>query len=389
MPQQEPKTKRIHVCLITDQPNTIITPVLDKRTKPHEVIIVATKDMQDKVDWLSDALKAHKFSVKEWHIKDAWNVHSIQESLKTLITENKNSALTLNAAGGTKAMNIAACHVFREAGLPIFYVHPKTDVLMWVNPSQQKDFNLADKIKLEDYMGVRGAHVVQDGKGSIDRSPLKPHEKKLVYELAAAAPRINNAFNVLNRLATRANKEDRLILKPNDLQPHGVKELLSIYQQHKFLHHDKKHMTFKNYQARWYASGGWLEAYVFDVLKNLQAHIPQIQDVARNVKVERQTPTGIVPNEIDVAFLYNNSLHIIECKTQRFRRGKSSTGHGLKAIYKLDSLKDILGGLRGKAMLVALEDLSVGNQRRADDLNIFVSANGNLKDLGKAIEDWL
>ena len=389
MSTQSVNKKRIHVCLITDQPNTIITPALDKRTKPHEVIIVATKDMQDKVDWLSATLKSHKFSVKKWPIKDAWNVHSIQDSLRNLIAENKNNELTLNAAGGTKAMNIAACHVFREAGLPIFYVHPKTDVLMWVNPNAQKDFNLADKITLEDYMGVRGAHVVQGGHGSINRNPLSKVERDLVYELAAAAPRINNAFNVLNRLATRANKDDKLQLKPNDLQPHGVKELLSIYQQHKFLHHDNKKIVFRSYQARWYASGGWLEAYVFDVLKKLQQSIPQIQDVARNVKVERQTPTGIVPNEIDVAFLYNNSLHIIECKTQRFRRGKSSTGHGLKAIYKLDSLKDILGGLRGKAMLVALENLSVGNQRRADDLNLFVSANADLKNLGKQLEAWL
>jgi len=381
--------KRIHICLITDQPNTIITPVLDKRTKPHQVIIVATSDMQDKVNWLDNTLKMHKIQVSTFTIKDAWNVQSIQNSISELITKYKDCELTLNAAGGTKAMNIAACHIFRENDLPIFYVHPKTDVLMWVNPSSQKNFNLADKIKLEDYMGVRGAHVVQSGNSKIDRSQLNKTDKALVYELAKAAPKLNNAFNVLNRLATRADKNDRLNLKTNDLSPKGVKELLSIYKKYKFLRYDKKHMAFTSYHARWYASGGWLEAYVFDVLSNLKQHIPQIQDVARNVKVERQTATGIVPNEIDVAFLYNNSLHIIECKTQRFRRRKTSTGHGLKAIYKLDSLKDILGGVRGKAMLVALESLSVGNQRRADDLGIFVSANANLKDLAKAVEEWL
>jgi len=389
MQKKSAHKKRIHICLITDQPNTIITPVLDKRTRPHEVVIVATKDMHNKVAWLDNTLKSHKVNVKTWSIQDAWNVQSIQNSIKELINKYQDCELTLNAAGGTKAMNIAACHIFREANLPIFYVHPKTDVLMWVNPSNQKNFNLADKIKLEDYMGVRGAHVVQGGSGSISRTPLSKIDRKLVYELAHAAPKLNNAINILNRLATRADKQDRLTLKANDLKPQGVKELLSIYQKHKFLHYNKKEMVFKSYQARWYASGGWLEAYVFDVVKKLQQSNPKIQDVARNVKVERQTATGIVPNEIDVAFLYNNSLHIIECKTQRFRRGKSSTGHGLKAIYKLDSLKDILGGLRGKAMLVALEDLSVGNQRRADDLNLFVSANANLKDLGQQLEAWL
>lgn len=381
--------KRIHVCLITDQPNSLLTPILDKRTRPHGVIIVASPDIEQKVTWFENTLKHHKFPMQRWKIDDAWDVHGIQTSLQRLIESHKNDELTLNAAGGTKAMNIAACHVFREAGLPIFYVHPKTDVLMWVNNGARKDFNLANKINLEDYMGVRGAHVVKSGPGSINRSPLEKVEKKLVYALAKAAPKINNAFNVLNRLATQADKNDRKSLKPNDLKTKGLTELLNIYQQHKFIQYNNKELVFKSYQARWYASGGWLEAYVFDVLKNIQLHIPQIQDVARNVKVERQTPTGVVPNEIDVAFLYNNSLHIIECKTQRFRRGRSSTGHGLKAIYKLDSLKDILGGIRGYAMLVALEDLSEGNQRRADDLNIFVSANANLENLDEQLETWL
>ncbi|NNC96908.1 MAG: DUF1887 family protein [Gammaproteobacteria bacterium] len=383
------KKKRIHVCLITDQPNTIITPLLDKRTRPHQVIIVASPDIQEKVEWLSTTLKKHKIPVIDWQIQDAWDVHTIQKSMQELLNTYKNAALTLNAAGGTKAMNIAACHVFRAANLPIFYVHPKTDTLMWVNDGKRKDFNLADKISIDDYMGVRGAEVVKTGTVAIDRSPLEGEEKKLVFALAQAAPQISNAFNVLNRLATRADREDRTRLKPNDLKSKGLKQLLGIYQQHKFLHYTKNELVFKSYQARWYASGGWLEAYVFDVISKLQQHIPQIQDVARNVKVHRQTPTGIIPNEIDVAFLYNNSLHIIECKTQRFRRKKSSTGHGLKAIYKLDSLRDLLGGIRGKAMLVALENLSEGNQRRADDLNIFVAANADLKNLGTQIEVWL
>jgi len=387
MPQA--KKKRIHVCLITDQPNALITPVLDKRTRPHEVIVVATDDIQTKVNWLADTLHKHKFPVTRWRIEDAWDVRSIQKSFKELIKKYNNADLTLNAAGGTKAMNIAACHVFRAAGLPIFYVHPKTDVLMWVNETRRKDFNLADKISLEDYMGVRGAHVVKDQKGGIERNSLHKIERSLVYKIAQTAGKLSSAINVMNRLATRADKFDRTKITTQDLKAKGLRELLDIYTQHKFIHWTKKELVFKNYQARWYASGGWLEAYVFDVLTNLQQRIPQIQDVARNVKVERQTETGVVPNEIDVAFLHNNSLHIIECKTQRFRRRNTSTGHGLKAIYKLDSLKDLLGGLRGNAMLVALENLSEGNQRRANDLGIEVSANKNLKNLAQQIEEWV
>lgn len=381
--------KRIHVCLITDQPNILITPLLDKRTRPHEVIIVASKDIQDKVDWFIATAERHKFKVRQWNIPDAWNVHTIQTSIQELIRKHKDDDLTLNAAGGTKAMNIAACHVFREANLPIFYVHPKTDVLMWVNPNRQKDFNLADKIGLEDYLGIRGAHVVTTGHGSIERGMLSKSERALVNKLAKAAGVNSAGFNVLNRLATRGDKNDRVKIKAQDLKSKGLKPILDIYRDAKYLRYNNKEITFSSYQARWYASGGWLEAYTFDVLKKLQQRIPAIQDVARNVKVQRETSTGLVPNEIDVAFLYNNSLHIIECKTQRFRRGKTSTGHGLKAIYKLDSLRDLLGGLRGKAMLVALENLSDGNQRRADDLGIEISANSQLRHLEKKIETWI
>jgi len=381
--------KKIHVCLITDQPNILSTPLLDKRTKPHEVIIIASHEMQEKVDWFVAAAKRHKFKVTEWHIQDSWNVHTIQASLLALLKKYVDAELTLNAAGGTKAMNIAACHVFREANLPIFYVHPKTDVLMWVNPNKEKDFNLADKIDLDDYLGIRGAHVILDEKNCIDRSMLHKRERQLVKKLAQTATKIGEGFNHLNRLATRANADDIVTLKANNLKAKGLKTVLNIYRDAKFLKYNNKEIVFNNYQARWFASGGWLEAYTFDVLKTLQQRIPQIQDVARSVKVERKTATGVIPNEIDVAFLFNNSLHVIECKTQRFRRGRSSTGQGLKAIYKLDSLRDLLGGLRGKAMLVATDELSVGNQRRAQDLNIEVSASKNLWNLEKQIEHWI
>jgi len=74
---------------------------------------------------------------------------------------------------------------------------------MWVNPNRQKDFNLADKIGLEDYLGIRGAHVVTTGHGSIERGMLSKSERALVNKLAKAAGVNSAGFNVLNRLATR------------------------------------------------------------------------------------------------------------------------------------------------------------------------------------------
>ncbi len=42
--------------------------------------------------------------------------------------------IALNATGGTKPMSIAAYEAFRAYELPIFYIHPEHDRLIWLHP---------------------------------------------------------------------------------------------------------------------------------------------------------------------------------------------------------------------------------------------------------------
>ncbi len=127
-------------------------------------------------------------------------------------------------------------------------------------------------------------------------------------------------------------------------------------------------------------NGGWLELHVFDEVRQMRREDAHIQDVAYGVQAIRHQREGVVRNELDVIFLRNNRLHVIECKTRKFGE-KGEDGPGAEALYKLDALRDLMGGLKARAMLVSWGDLPDHDKRRAGDLGIDVCDGSQIREL--------
>ena len=107
--------------------------------------------------------------------------------------------------------------------------------------------------------------------------------------------------------------------------------------------------------CRWCA-GLWLEDHVYQQLDSLKKQPElQIQDLAESVEVvyanKTRSQSDKVDNELDVIFLADNRLYVIECKTRVFS-GKT-TNNASEAIYKLATLKRELGGSQAKAMFIS------------------------------------
>ena len=114
-----------------------------------------------------------------------------------------------------------------------------------------------------------------------------------------------------------------------------------------------------------------------------------IQDVARNLAIARETAAGEeVPNEIDVACLAENRLYLVECKTRGWK-GPDAGAVGADALYRLDTLSDLLGGLQARAMLLSYRNLPQAVLRRASDLGIRVCAGPGLRNLPAVLTAWL
>lgn len=89
-------------------------------------------------------------------------------------------------------------------------------------------------------------------------------------------------------------------------------------------------------------------------------------------------------NELDVAFLARNRLHIVECKTRSFRARDSAA----EAVYKLDALT-ALGGLNTRPLLLSYRPLVDGDRQRARDLNIRTVVGSALAGLEAELLRWI
>ena len=90
---------------------------------------------------------------------------------------------------------------------------------------------------------------------------------------------------------------------------------------------------------------------------------------------------------MDITFSKDNRLYIIECKTKRF--SAKDQGAGADILYRLDTLKDLLGGLQAKSMLISFTQPSEFVVQRAGDLRIALCCHKELSYLAEKLLAWI
>ncbi len=378
------KALRTHVCLVSDQPTPNLVPLLDQALKPEAVVLVVSPGMQQRARHLREILQVRQIQVSEWPLASPWRFDEIQLSMLELLEEHRaqrdEKTIGLNVTGGTKVMSIAAYEAFRTSGLPIFYVHPERDQINWLYPHDQPPHELADRVNISTFLQAHGARVE-----SLENNAPRPF-LEVGEQLVMAIERYSKALGTLNWLASTA---DHNLKTPPLSQDHGdLKTLIDLFEQRGFLRRQKNHLRFKDENARFFANGGWLEYLVFDAVRRLRGQDAHIQDFARSINIEREVTGKTVKNELDVVFLRNNRLHVIECKTARFRGGREDS-KAADALYKLDTLTDLAGGLQARGMLVSFQDLDNPHRTRAADLGIAICAGHQLRNLQEHLRQFI
>jgi Domain of unknown function (DUF1887) len=368
-----------HLILVSAQPIPNLTPVLDERFKPKKVIMLVSPDMQQRSNALENIYKPRGISVERRIIENPWDADCIREQVENLLlTQYPDGGIALNATGGTKLMSIAAYEAFRSCQLPIFYVHPEHDRLIWLSP-KQPDVDLADRLKLNDYLTAYGASTVETPKTTGVTEPIRLLTEKLLKDI----DRYAKELGALNYLALKAdNPQLTSEIKTEPRSNPDLWELLELFASAGLCRIDGHSLRFADENARFTANGGWLEMHTYAICLNLKKTCG-IQDVACNITISRQ-PSGraVVKNEIDIGLIKANRLHLIECKTKRLEKDAD-------VLYKLDSLRDLMGGLQGRAMLVSFNHLDKPSRARAKELNIQLCCQTELRHLQYHLQTWL
>jgi len=378
---------KVHVNLIYNTATANVTPALDPQLAPEEVVLVYATPQRQTAEDIETVLKPAGVQVTLWPLEDAWAVEHIRDRLLELFIARENDDIALNASGGTRPMSLVAYEIFSEFSKPIFYVHPHSDDVIWMHERGLPVINCADRIKLPAFLQAHGAPVISQG----DKGGVAKNLRKLTEELVEHAELLAQPLAALNWLAQQAEQNlQSPRLSASQENWHELQALIKRFQAEDILDYRYHSLLFPDETARFFVNGGWLENHVFSIVYGLRKDIATIQDVGCSIEIGRDDTGRVVKNEMDVAFLANNHLHIIECKTKRYcSTGEHPDTPGSEILYKLDTLKGLFGSIQTKAMLVSYHPLSNWDAQRAKDLDIAVCTAQNLPQLRQTIGRWV
>ncbi|EOU2461259.1 DUF1887 family protein [Vibrio navarrensis] len=374
----------VHVGIIDQDPVRLVTPLLDHRTVSTHIIFIGDESQHDMYQRLHSVLAQRSITTEFFEIPSVVDTSLIKQSIQSLAEDLKRRGedVKLNASCGLRHRLLSVYEVFRTYHWPIFVVEPNSDKLCWLYPDGREETQVQDRITISDYLTIFGA------RGEFNEVALPPQLDQQLYQLgerwASNALELGPGLATLNYLATTCRKEQRLDVELSDKQQ-GYRELnmlLADLVEANIATYENGILTFANEDARRFSNGEWLETLVHSTVKQIQDDMPTIQDHSLNVQVYRQLGEREVRNELDVASVVNNKLHIIECKTKGMRDDGDDT------LYKLESLRDLLGGLQARAMLVSFRPLRHNDITRAEDLGLALIGPDELRDLKLHLTNW-
>ncbi len=392
---------KVHICLMSDQLLANYLPA--KQLKPDAVLLVNTKYVLDKkldrrIKTLLElqGIKVTSFSTLA---PDENYVQLLEffDELKTYLQAQPWTDITLNITGGTKLMSLAAYQSLREHCQQIIYVNTQKEQIQLF---QRNEFIKLESqlIGVDEYLFVHGVHaneqdVVNEGWLKVANS-----RRLLTEQFVKFANHPDNEWFIgsLNFQASNAVKRIRLsngsyvskLQEPTrkfKAVTYPASQLLQACQDYGLLSYNgKKEITIASIEAAHYLSGIWLEEYCYFLGKELGIHdVRCSQPIIWEEGSSKKKP---VDNEVDVLFVPNNRMLIIECKTASLDSNVSDSN---EIIYKLDSIASDFRGLYGNIWLLSarqIKDERILNRAKSQKINVIHGAQ--LVNLEDEIKKW-
>ena len=368
-----------HIIMVSGQATPNVLAVMDKAIRPVEVILCTTDDMHENSEILKRYFTQHQIRCREVKLGNAYDFAALQEKFLELATEleDKASEVGVNLTGGTKLITIAAQQFFWQK-FTCFYINPEQNSIQYISEKDAPEYPIAGQLKIKDFFAIHGYRVISSKEKQVSEKPEQLEKtEQLCRELITGYTRYGEALRTLNFLAGEAKQT----LSVRNNIPEKSWTLLELFQDYGAIHYyDDRKVQFADEESRRFCQGFWLEEWVGCALKELN-HQVKLQDYASSIVIESEKGTR---NEIDAAFLYNNRLYLIECKTANLEAEDKSA----PPLYKLDSLHN-LPGIFTQKVLVSYLPLDSHGKKRAEELKIEVIEKDRLLGLATSLGNLL
>ena len=356
------KRYRVQVCVVSGQATPNYIPIVHPDFQPEIIVLLISGKMKDNAQYLQTIVRKNYPKMQiitEFIDDDCGESEEGITALKAKVTKIISALnvtpdeVGVNITGGTKLMTLALAEIVREEGYEAFYFTlGKNDVLLL------SDFNkyhfVPEKLSIEDYLYLHGYKVA---KPAIRETSDKAQAlfEQLGSRNRGALSKFYSLFQTGNQNQYRFDLSQAVLLQ-SDIK------ILNIFKNFHLLEFEDDIVTFANAEDRDFVTGGWFEEYVFSIIKEREG----IQDCAMNIAIipVEQEDVDKHKNEIDVAYMKNNKLYVVECKTRNYT-SKQSRAEGNNDLYKLETLQK-LGGLQTEKVFISFQDVTEAMRERAD-----------------------
>jgi len=326
------------------------------------VFITTSKmEAQGKTNAIATAsdIKLHETDVIEV-LEDS--LPNIDHALSTKLNWDDDEEILVHITGGTKIMSLGVYNYFIRLGsAKIFYSPIGKDEIIQIFP-WKKGFSrkITYSISLDQYL--QAYHVIPVASNWARKNTLVKSIANTQKLMDSYLQDANTVFEMAEKI--RIKYRGKQIRSNQD----GEKEYFDLIQA-KFKDYDnwfsaQDKITKEEIK---YITGDWFEEYIYHKVQEA-LDLPDDQ-----IGIGIQLMKGATSNEYDVMFMYQNKLHVIECKTSV---ADNTDGYisqlFTNTLYKAATLKKEFG-LNVNYYLFALNDfslLSEDQQKRADRLNI-------------------
>ncbi len=361
--------KNVHLAIYDKKNAGIASAAL--HLKPDTVILLHRKNHD--IEGIKSVL--HGRGIKCQSEMVSFDPQQIRNILKHIFNENKDNTLVFNASSGYRMMVLVTLEHFTSQSMNAFVVDKFTNTLHWLHPSQSDSLILDSQLKTAEYLKLFSSQVLNKGKTTAETQARQELTAWLVDNIDI----FGSSLAAMNHIAMRADVTLQYHMDKHHSRKKHLQQILSRFADVGILNIKHHNVVFKDEESRFYANGGWLENHVYSCLYQMRNSRSCISDLSKGMEIVRAQ--GTVKNEIDVVAMANNKLHLIECKTRKFTNKNHANTPGADAIYRLDTLKESMGGNSGKAMLVSYQKLSRYTEQRAKDLGIYCCSYKQLKQL--------
>lgn len=371
-----------HVCLLNGSMSSILTPVIDPSIPSDKLIVVAKKAHQKEAELLLSIARTRGNKGEFRLLPESDATLDVKMALLDIFTslDKEEGEVWLNATGGDRYHALAAFEVAREFDFPVFVVEPDHDSLFWLYPESREATPIQDKLKLHEYFTLFDTRLERTGHGNGIPAELKA----LGAKWASDVDYYGRGLRTLNYLAMKAENDNRVAMDESAQKNPALLDMLDELEALNFITVSDNRITFRNEKSRFFCNGGWLKTYVFSLLRGLTSEIRHIQDHTYSAEITRKVNGREVKNELDAVALVNNKLHILECKTSKMEDSNVTA-----MLYKLDSLNELIGDVRGRAALITYHDVNDSVLARAAELRIRVFGPRTLGNLKNHLKNWL